>query len=130
MLSMNAAGKIPSVIFNERFSLVIDSHISGNWWILTLHIQLLLALGYQVFACCVGSFVYWKSSLRRKSAAWFGYIVRLYFSGEEGGILLVQIISTCLRCPYRKGGGGQHPWFTQANLVVAREQTLFNQATE
>jgi hypothetical protein len=29
-----------------------------------------------------------------------------------------------------KGGGGQHPWFTQANLVVAREQTLFNKAKE
>ncbi len=37
MLSMNAAGKIPSVIFNEIFSLVIDSHISGNCWILPLH---------------------------------------------------------------------------------------------
>jgi hypothetical protein len=35
---------------------------------------------------------------------WFGYIVA-YPSGEEGGILLIQMISTCLRYAYRKGGG-------------------------
>ncbi len=34
-----------------------------------------------------------------------------YLSGEEGGILLVQMISTCLCCAKWKGGGGvqQHP---------------------
>jgi hypothetical protein len=30
-------------------------------------------------------------------------------TGEEGAILLIQIISTSLRCVYMKGGGGQHP---------------------
>jgi hypothetical protein len=29
--------------------------------------------------------------------------------GEEGDILLAQMISTCRRCAYRKGGRGQHP---------------------
>ncbi len=36
---------------------------------------------------------------------WFGFIARLSQCGG-GGILLVQMISTCLRCAYGKGGGG------------------------
>jgi hypothetical protein len=38
---------------------------------------------------------------------WFGYIARLSQRGGEG-ILLVQKISTCLRCAEEGGGGGQH----------------------
>ncbi len=39
---------------------------------------------------------------------WYSLAISLaYRSEEEGGILLVQMISTRLRCAYRKGGGGQ-----------------------
>jgi hypothetical protein len=36
---------------------------------------------------------------------WFGYIARLSQLGVGVGILLVQMISNCLCCAYRKGGG-------------------------
>jgi hypothetical protein len=36
---------------------------------------------------------------------WFGYIARLFQWGGGGGILLVQMISTGLRCAQRQGGG-------------------------
>jgi hypothetical protein len=39
---------------------------------------------------------------------WVDYVVRLS-QWEEGGDFLVQIISTCLRCALRRGGGGRHP---------------------
>jgi hypothetical protein len=39
---------------------------------------------------------------------WFGYIALAYPSGEKGGNLLVQIISTC-RHGLRRGGGGSAP---------------------
>jgi hypothetical protein len=40
----------------------------------------------------------------------YGLAISLaYLSGEEGGNFLVQVISTCLRYKYRKGGGGRHP---------------------
>jgi hypothetical protein len=36
----------------------------------------------------------------------YGLAISLaYPSGEEGGVFLVQMIYTCLRCAYRKGGG-------------------------
>ncbi len=38
----------------------------------------------------------------------FGYITRLSHAMGRRGYLLVQMISTCLRCVLR-GGGGQHP---------------------
>jgi hypothetical protein len=41
------------------------------------------------------------------SQIWYGLALSLvYPSGDEGGNFLVQMISTCLRYAYRKGGGG------------------------
>ncbi len=41
---------------------------------------------------------------------WYGLAISLaYRSGKKAGIVLVQMISTCLRGAYRWGGGSQHP---------------------
>ncbi len=42
---------------------------------------------------------------------WYGLAISLgYSSEEEGGISLVQMISTCLRGAHRKGGGASITW--------------------
>ncbi len=38
------------------------------------------------------------------------WLYRSYPRGEEGGILIVQMISTCLRGEYKNGRGESAPW--------------------
>jgi hypothetical protein len=65
---------------------------------------------------------------------WFGYIVRLsQRGGEGGGLLLAQIVSTCLRGGYRMGGGGAAPSAlnpTQDNLKAYRNIVKYSKKLE
>jgi hypothetical protein len=51
-----------------------------------------------------------------------------YPSGKEGGILLVQMMSTCLRCAYIKvgGGGGVSTLCVNLGSIVQRLLRVFD----
>ncbi len=52
------------------------------------------------------------------NSIWFGYRARLSQWGG-GGKLLVQMISTCLRCGRGGGGGSEHPVVCAQSLFMS-----------
>jgi len=70
----------------------------------------------------IGEVYIGSRALLHINVIWFDYIARLSQRGAVGDILLVQMISTFLRCAYRKGGG-QHPVANSCFLSVYNKTT-------